>query len=316
MDRLAEFGRAAQQAKSEGTAFEQADNMERGVPPGTAPNEQSPPEDLLNMAKFISQCEEITGNTKRIEQLTDELERQHKAALNTTSETESADITSKIDVITAKVNQYSNKSQNILKAIEVENTELRDIAVEGLGDMRMREVKHRQLATSFVKATKKLSKMQENYREKYKKQVERQYRIVNPTASAEEVAKVVSGEGAQAKIFASAVKEDQKKTLANMQDRCRDVKNIEKSILELHQLFLDMQTMVVEQGDIINRVETNVDNTVGYTEEAAADMKVAVEYQKSIWKKKWIFVILGIVGVIILIMFILYLLRPFFMMRY
>ncbi|PJF19852.1 hypothetical protein PSACC_00334 [Paramicrosporidium saccamoebae] len=295
VDLLGQFNQATKQAAADGTAYEQADRLERGDPPPTETNIE---DEAMNMKHFYEQCEEISSHTKKVEMFTSELDKLHKQALTTTGSEASADTSSKIDIITAKVNQLSNQSRNTLKAIELENSQLKEIAPPASGHMRMRESKHRALATAFLSATKKLQKLQQNYRDKYKQQLERQYKIVNPNATPEEIAQVTKDtEGAQAKIFASAVRDDAKKTLSQMKDRFQDVKTIETSILELHQLFLDLQTLVVEQGDVINRVEYNVDHTLDYTDEAAADMKLAVEYQKSIWKKKWIMIVLIIVGI-------------------
>lgn len=317
MDRLSEFGKAKQEAIAEGVAFERADQLEKGDA-GTGSGATAAPvigyeEETLQMPEFYKQCEEVTNNAKVVEKLTDELEKLHKSALNAATADESGDTSAKIDVITAKTNSLSNKSRTILKNMEIENEQFREIAPPGSGHMRMRESKHRQLAATFLKVTKKLQKLQQFYRDKYKQQLERQYKIVNPAATAEEIAKVTSDpEGAKAKIFASAVKDDAKKTLNQMKDRFQDVKVIERSIIELHQLFLDLQTMVVEQGDMINRVEFNVDKTCDYTEEAAADMKMAVEYQKSIWKKKWFLVVIAIILILIVIVILLRFLTPVF----
>jgi syntaxin 1B/2/3 len=311
MDLLAQFKEENQKAKADGTAFERADQLEKGLKPGDqapAPNFE---DDAMQMQNFLQQSSEITDNTKQIEKLTNELDRLHKLALTTASAEESGETSAKIEIVSAKINQHSNKNRNLLQTIQRENEQLQEIAPPGSGHMRMREQKHRALATAFLNASKKLQKLQQNYRDKYRQQLERQYKIVNPHATAEEIFAITSDEtGARAKIFAVSVKEDQKKTLAQMKDRFQDVRTIEKSILELHQLFLDLQTIVVEQGDMLNRVEFNVDKTAGYTDNAAQDMKLAVEYQKSIWKKKWILVIIAMVGIVILILIVLYLIRP------
>lgn len=310
VDRLSDFTKAASLAQTEGTAFERADQLERGQAMSAGLLEE---DETMQMPTFFSQANDISQNTRKIDQLTAELEKMHKQALNAATTEESGDLSLKIDVVTAKINQYANKTRNLLKEIQISNEQLSEIAPAGSGHMRMRESKHRQLATAFLKSTKSLQKLQQTYRDKYRQQLERQYKIVNPKATPEEIAKVTSDEaGAQQKIFASAVKEDSKKTLSKMKDRFQDVKLIEKSILELHQLFLDLQTLVVEQGDIINRVEYNVDKTVGYTDEAAQDLKQAVEYQKALWKKKWIFMVVCMVCIVILMLLVLYLIRPVF----
>lgn len=313
MDRLQDFGKARGQAQAEGVAFERANDLEKGGS-GTQDPPQSQPsleDEAMKMPEFYQQSDEITTNNNKIHQLTDELEKLHRQALSTPTTEESSELSAKIDVITDKTTQYSNKNRSLLKAIELENSQLREIAPAGSGHFRMRESKHRALAAAFLKTTQRLQKMQQTYQAKYRAQIERQYKIVKPNATAEELKQIVNDpNAAQANIFASAVKDDAKKTLSQMKDRFQDVKKIEKSILALHQLFLELQTLVVEQGDIINRVDYNVDKTVGYTDEAATDMKLAVQYQKSIWKKKWIMVILAVVGVILVILLLLFLLRP------
>lgn len=317
VNKLEEFAQAKQKAQAEGLAFEQADALERGQPDAPTAPAVSADDELLRMAEFLKQCDDMTANTKKVDTLGHELERLHKTALATASTEESGEASAKIDVITAKINSLSNQNRAMLKSIELENSQLKELAVPGSGGMRMRESKFRALAAAFLKVTQWLQKMQQLYRDKYRQQIERQYRIVNPQATAEEIKAIAEdSEGAKAKIFASAVKEDARKTLSQMKDRFSDVKTIEKSIMELHQLFLDLQTIVVEQGDIINRVDFNVETTVEYTDVAANDMKTAVEYQKSIWKKKWIIMILAVVLLVIVLCFILYLIRPLFYRQY
>ena len=48
------------------------------------------------------------------------------------------------------------------------------------------------------------------------------------------------------------------------QDRHEAVKEIQKSLVELHQVFLDMAVMVETQGDQMNNIEQNVVNAGGY----------------------------------------------------
>ena len=54
---------------------------------------------------------------------------------------------------------------------------------------------------------------------------------------------------------------------------------LEKSIRELHDMFLDMAMLVESQGEMIDRIEYNVEQAVDYIESAKADTKKAVKYQ-------------------------------------
>ena len=86
-----------------------------------------------------------------------------------------------------------------------------------------------------------------------------------------------------------------------MKNRLQDVQNIEKSIMELNQMFLQMQDLVVSQGEVINRIEFNVDQIEDYTAQSAKNMDSALDNQKAIQKKKWYItlIIAVIVGLVI-----------------
>jgi syntaxin 1B/2/3 len=71
-----------------------------------------------------------------------------------------------------------------------------------------------------------------------------------------------------------------KKTLEEIKDRHQELQKLERSIVELHQLFLDMAVLVETQGDVINEIDQNVEQAVNYTAEGYHEMKKAVVYQK------------------------------------
>ena len=67
-------------------------------------------------------------------------------------------------------------------------------------------------------------------------------------------------------------------------------------------MFLQMQDLVVSQGEVINRIEYNVDQIEDYTAQAAKNMDSALESQKAIQKKKWYItlIVAVIVGLVLL----------------
>jgi len=52
-------------------------------------------------------------------------------------------------------------------------------------------------------------------------------------------------------------REEAKKLLADIQSRHEDILKLEESLRELRQLFLDMQTLVESQGEMLNEIENN-----------------------------------------------------------
>lgn len=54
----------------------------------------------------------------------------------------------------------------------------------------------------------------------------------------------------------------------------------------MNQLFIDLNNMIDEQGAIIDSLESHLDETVAFTEEAELTMIEAVSTQKNIRKLK------------------------------
>lgn len=69
--------------------------------------------------------------------------------------------------------------------------------------------------------------------------------------------------------------------LSEVQSRHDDIKKIEKTILELHQLFVDMQMMVEQQQEVFNQIETHAENVVVDLEVGNQDIEKAIVSAKS-----------------------------------
>jgi hypothetical protein len=77
----------------------------------------------------------------------------------------------------------------------------------------------------------------------------------------------VSPAGQAETIFQTAILEQGRgrvlDTLAEIQERNRAVKDLEASLLELHQIFLDMAVLVEAQGEMLDNIEQQVCSYVG-----------------------------------------------------
>ena len=58
------------------------------------------------------------------------------------------------------------------------------------------------------------------------------------------------------------------------------MKKVEQSLIELHQLFLDLSVLVSSQGDKLSRIDANVDGAVDYTTKGVENMAAALKQQK------------------------------------
>ncbi|EIN12504.1 t-SNARE [Punctularia strigosozonata HHB-11173 SS5] len=65
-----------------------------------------------------------------------------------------------------------------------------------------------------------------------------------------------------------------------IQEREAEIREIETGIHELHEIFRDLGTLVNEQGEMIDNIESNISSIAVDTQGAAAELATAHEYQR------------------------------------
>ncbi|RVD85752.1 uncharacterized protein DFL_004060 [Arthrobotrys flagrans] len=84
--------------------------------------------------------------------------------------------------------------------------------------------------------------------------------------------------------------------------REREITDIANGILELADIFKELQTMVIDQGTLLDRIDYNVEMMKTNVKEAQKELVVASGYQKKTTKRKaMLLLVICIVGVIILL---------------
>ena len=91
--------------------------------------------------------------------------------------------------------------------------------------------------------------------------------------------------------------------MVEIQDRHDVAKEIEKSLLELHQVFLDMAVMVEAQGEQMDDIEHHVLNASHYVKDATKELQTANKYKRN--SRKWM-----CIGLILLLLIILVVVIP------
>lgn len=84
--------------------------------------------------------------------------------------------------------------------------------------------------------------------------------------------------------------------------REREIEDIAQGIIELSDLFRDLQAMVIDQGTMLDRIDYNVERMNTDVKEADKELIVASGYQRKSTKRKIILLLLLIIaGMIILL---------------
>ncbi|KAL5098960.1 hypothetical protein RYX36_003287 [Vicia faba] len=141
----------------------------------------------------------------------------------------------------------------------------------------------------------------------YKETVGRRYYTVTGEHADEEVIDKIISNGDDESFLGKAIQEHGRgkvlETVVEIQDRHDAAKEIEKSLLELHQVFLDMAVMVEAQGEKMDDIEHHVLHSSHYVKDGTKNLHSAKQYQKS--GRKWM-----CIGIILLLILILVIVIP------
>ncbi|TFJ97882.1 solute carrier family 2, facilitated glucose transporter member 4 [Platysternon megacephalum] len=229
------------------------------------------------MDEFFEQVEEIRGCIEKLSEDVEQVKKQHSAILAAPNPDEKTK--QELEDLTADIKKTANKVRSKLKAIE-QSIEQEEGLNRSSADLRIRKTQHSTLSRKFVEVMTEYNATQSKYRDRCKDRIQRQLEITGRTTTNEELEDML--ESGKLAIFTDDIKMDSqmtKQALNEIETRHNEIIKLETSIRELHDMFVDMAMLVESQGEMIDRIEYNVEHSVDYVERAVSDTKKAVKYQ-------------------------------------
>uniref|UniRef100_A0A8C7QQV6 Syntaxin-3 n=1 Tax=Oncorhynchus mykiss TaxID=8022 RepID=A0A8C7QQV6_ONCMY len=254
-----------------------------------------PVENQAFMDDFFAQIEEIRSYIDKIDESVAQAKKLYSTILSApTSEQKTQD---DLEAVTNDIKKAAGTARNKLKSIEKQletNTEEWSSA-----DMRIRKSQHAILAKKFVEVMTKYNEAQTDFRDKSKGRIARQLEISESDASRRDKIPGIT----RARVFVPGqIMESgiSKQALNEIEARHKDIVRLESSIKELHDMFVDIAMLVENQGGMIDKIESNMDQSVGFVERAVADTKKAAKFQQEARRKQMMImcccVILCVIG--------------------
>ncbi|CAL9078945.1 unnamed protein product [Musa textilis] len=164
------------------------------------------------------------------------------------------------------------------------------------------------------KLKEKMSQFQtlrETIQKEYREVIERRVFTVTGTHANEETIDRLIETGNGDQIFAKAIQEQGRgqvlDTLAEIQERHDAVRDIEKKLLELQQIFLDMAVLIEAQGEILDNIEDQVNRAGVFVSSGVNALSKAKILQKNSRK---CMCIATIILLIIIVVIVLAVIRP------
>ena len=255
-----------------------------------------------DMVEFFRSITEIDEHLNEMEKEIVELEALHMKSKITTNISVVKDMRESMGEHIQTASQTSKVILN--KFSEIENTRKAKLSALSAQKLRMRLTIFSAKRKQFKKTMSKFSNLRLTVQADYKEIVTRRYETVTGQTPTDEEVNNMIETGESETIFQKAILEQGRgqiqDTLNEIDERYRSMQQIERGLLELQQIFIDLATVVDQQGEVIDNIETHVNTASEFTSEGAKALQVSAALHKSIQRKKLCIAILVIIGLVIL----------------
>ncbi|XP_043928093.1 syntaxin-19 [Protopterus annectens] len=214
-----------------------------------------------------------------IDNLADDVQRfgqQQKSLLSSMRRFSAIKIDSTKDVKT-KAENIKRRLDNLAK--EAKKSEAESGSSSAV--TRILKTHHAVLFNQFQNVMLRYNKLITEKQEKCKTFIVRQLEVCGKDVSEEAVEDML--EKGKWNIFSENILTDVKITkaqLSEIEQRHKELINLETKMRDLKDLFLQISILVEEQGEMINNIETTVTNTENYVQKTKEQFKSAAKYRR------------------------------------
>ncbi|XP_038139351.1 syntaxin-4 isoform X2 [Cyprinodon tularosa] len=284
--------------KELGNKAEASDDDEEGKALMIKPGITSGKEEKENDA-FFKKVQEIHEGLQTLKRMVADLENKQRTVLGVALPEES--MKKELQTLRDEIKTLAGQINRKLKSIQPKKGDDDDNYIPI--NVRMQRTQHAVLSKEFVVLMGHCNTIQAQYRDRNVERIQRQLKITGTNVTDEELDAML--ESGQTDVFTQNILIDAKATkqaLNEIESRHDEILKLEKSITELHEMFQYLAMEVEAQGEMVDRIENNINQSVNYVEKAKKNTEQAVTYQNRARKKKiWIAICCAILLLIIVI---------------
>ncbi|EFJ12216.1 hypothetical protein SELMODRAFT_124666, partial [Selaginella moellendorffii] len=208
-----------------------------------------------------------------------------------------------VDVVTKITQDIKHKIESLDKA-NILNRKKPNCG-EGSSTDRTRMSMTVTLKKKLKDVMQEFQNLRQKLQDEYREVVERRIFTVTGQKPDEETVDKLIETGDSETIFQKAVQEQGRgqilDTIAEIQERHDAVRDIEKKLLDLHQIFMDMAVLVEAQGEMLDDIENQVSKAVDHVQTGTAALEKVKKLQRGTRKCMCVGIILLLVIVIIIV---------------
>ncbi|XP_030927026.1 syntaxin-132-like [Quercus robur] len=261
----------------------------------------------LGLESFFKQVTEIEKQYGKLDNLLKKLQDAHEESKAVTKAPAMKAIKQRMEKDIDEVGKVSRYIKSKIEGLDKENLTNRQKPGCGKGTA----VDRTRMATTISLKKKLKDKMaefqtlREAIHKEYCEVVERRVFTVTGTRADEETIERLIETGDSEQIFQKAIQEQGRgqimATVAEIHERHDAVREVERKLLDLQQIFLDMAVLVDAQGEMLDNIESQVSSAVDHVQQGNTALQKAKKLQKN--SRKWmciaIIILLIIVAIIV-----------------
>lgn len=198
------------------------------------------------------------------------------------SDEQVAELSSRLELISARSNKNAGEIRQLLQELDEQNQQLGKRRTADSAYMRIRLLQYDVLVRKFTDALGAFEQTENEIQDKNRDLLVRRFKIVRPELETRQILDAIEEDSAINVFALAAGTEDLERKLEHLRAQRRSMARLERSILTLNRMFLDMQALVLAQGETLSHIESYTQQTVEWQQVTHVDQ--AIEYRKNIRK--------------------------------
>ncbi|KAG5437226.1 hypothetical protein PCANB_001018 [Pneumocystis canis] len=233
------------------------------------------------LPEFFKKIEELRNTILRIKENVSHIERLHQRLLNEISEEQTIYLHHQLNDLKAKTRQMQNLVRDDIKILNKKNK-----GPVPKNDLQIRLTQTSNIQRKFMDSIQQYSNVENSFNQRYRQRLCRQMETVNPNITEEEIQSALNDDrGVQ--IFTQALLRSNRHgeariALREVQERHQDIKQIERTIAELAELFNEMSILIDQQDEPLQSisrqaeiVHSNIEQGIQHQDKAISNIRAA-----------------------------------------